>query len=93
MPLAPGLYDQPVTVGLGEQLERVASELIRVDDADAGESAEAFARILNERLVEAQVALISELLSRIGDAARGVVASDDPLAPPGRMLQAKLAAG
>lgn len=102
-PLAAGLYDQPVTVGLDEQLQRVASELIRVEDADAGESAEAFARILNERLVrvlealprvgrvEAQVALINELLARIGDAARGVVASEDQLAPPGRMLRAILA--
>lgn len=103
MPLPPGLYDQPVTVGLDSELRELADELKRVEAADGAESARAFARVLGERLVRvlesfpkeervaAQVRVVNELLGHLARAAEGVVLPEDHLVADGSVLRAVLA--
>lgn len=102
MPLKTGLYDQPVTVEIDDELRDIHSQLVRVEDADASASALAFSRVLQARLVrvleslpaesrvDAQVSLVNELLVKLTEASPGVVVAGDHLASPGRVLRAVL---
>jgi superfamily II DNA or RNA helicase len=103
MPLRPGLYDQPVTMGLARELEEIDDALKRIETADLARSPVAFSRALTERLVRvleslpaetrlaAQVDLVNELFARLQAVTPGVVTEDDRLAPEGQMLRAVLA--
>ncbi len=103
MTIKPGLYDQPVTIGLDNELRSLSDELKRIETVDSSRSAVAFARVLQERLVrvlgslprenrmQAQVSLVNDLLTRLQEAAKGVVTRDDHLAPRGQLLRAVLA--
>jgi HKD family nuclease len=106
VPLKPGLYDQPVTERVATDLRTIADELVHAAALDSSRSAEVLGRVLHERLVhvlgaikgadtaervERQLALINELLDRIGAEAKGVVMPEDKLAEPARLLRAILA--
>ncbi len=103
MPLRPGLYDQPVTVGLDRELRALPDELKQLEGADTAETPAVFARLLGERLtrvlesvkgeekLRAQVALINDLFAQLEDRAKGVVTADDHLHTGGEVLRAILA--
>lgn len=100
MTIESGLYDQPITLALDGDLRGLAQELVRIEEAEEGPSAVAFARLLQERLirvleslpregrVEAQLELVNDLLGRLEAVAAGVVLEEDRLAPPARVLRA-----
>ena len=89
-PLAPGLYDEPVTHALDARLAVLAPERVDTDDLDAHRAAQVLARVVYERLATAlgslpaerrldhQVALVNRVLDLVREAApeAGVEASD-----------------
>jgi len=98
-----GLYDAPVTRALDAELARVGQALRREGGYEPHEAAEAFARLVYERLVPAlrslkgkerlqdQVRLTNELLSRLAQLApKAGVADGDQLVEPARRLLAVL---
>lgn len=101
--LPPGLYDQPLTRGLDAQLRALSADLKHLEDLDAHEASQAFARLLHDRLVNAfgslpakdrtthQIALANRILEVIREnAPRAGAELEDEVTTPARRLLAVL---
>jgi superfamily II DNA or RNA helicase len=105
--LFPGLYDQPVTVGIARALSALPDGMrAEVEGLDPHEAPEAIARQLHRRLVHAlgsfggsredrlaaQVVLANRLLEMVrGEATGGGAEPQDDLEPPARRLLSLIA--